>query len=102
MKKTFKIEILGREYFLKSDENDEVIEQIKNYINGKIKEISDNVNKNIASTNVLVLVALNIASDFIKEKNKTELQKKFILNKSKKAIETIDQILMKENISHVS
>lgn len=102
MKKTFKIEILGREYFLKSDENDEVIEQIKNYINGKIKEISDNVNKNIASTNVLVLVALNIASDFIKEKNKTDLQKKFILNKSKKAIETIDQILMKENISHVS
>ncbi len=101
MKKTFKIEILGREYFLKSDENDNVIEQIKNYINERIKEISDNVSKNISSTNVLVLLALNIASDFIKEKNKVELQKKFIVNKSKKAIETIDQILMKDTSTHV-
>src|SRR3989338_8029563 len=100
MKKTFKIEILGREYFLKSDENDEVIEQIKDYINERIKEISDNVSKNISSTNVLVLLALNIASDFIKEKNKVELQKKFIVNKSKKAIETIDQILMKDTSTH--
>ena len=101
MKKTFKIEILGREYFLKSDENDEVIEQIKDYINGRIKEISENVTKNISSTNVLVLLALNIASDFIKEKNKTELQKKFIVNKSRKALETIDQVLMKHTSSHV-
>ena len=101
MKKTFKIEILGREYFLKSDENDEVIEQIKNYINERIKEISDNVSKNISSTNVLVLLALNIASDFIKEKNKTELQKKFIVNKSRKALETIDQVLIQYTSSHV-
>ena len=101
MKKTFKIEILGREYFLKSDENDEVIEQIKNYINGRIKEISDNVTKNISSSNVLVLLALNIASDFIKEKNKVDLQKKFIVNKSRKAIETIDQVLIQYTSSHV-
>lgn len=101
MKKTFKIEIVGREYFLKSDEADEVIEQIKNYINGRIKEITENVTKNISSTNVLVLLALNIASDYIKDKNKRDVQRKFVQNKSKKAIETIDQILMKYSAQEV-
>lgn len=72
MKSSVKIEILGREYNVKSDEGEERVKKIGAYINTKVKEITE-VMPNISTLNVVILTALNIANDYfdlLEEKEK--------------------------------
>ncbi len=68
-----KVEILGREYTVRSDEGEEWVQKIAEYVNIKIKEVSDNT-KTISTLNIAILTALNIANDYFKM---TEAQKRF-------------------------
>ncbi|MGB9700802.1 MAG: cell division protein ZapA [Thermodesulfobacteriota bacterium] len=77
MKSAVKIEILGREYNIRSDVEEERVKRIGEYINLKVKEITE-VTPNISTLNVAILTALNIANDYFdlleeKEKLKKEL-----------------------------
>lgn len=63
MKNLVRVEILGREYTLKSDEGEERVRKIAEYVNEKIKKISDNT-KTISTLNVAILAALDIANEY--------------------------------------
>jgi cell division protein ZapA len=65
MKNLIRVEILGREYTVKSDEGEERVKAIADYVNRKIKEVSES-GQTVSTLNLAILAALNIANDYFK------------------------------------
>jgi cell division protein ZapA len=76
MKNLIRVEILGREYTVKSDEGEERVKDIAEYVNRKIKEVSES-GQTVSTLNLAILAALNIANDYFKA---VEGQKNFWQN----------------------
>ena len=62
MEKSIKVNILGRDYSIKSDAEEDNICQIADYVNQKIGEIKDKGANN--PINTLILAAFEIAYDY--------------------------------------
>ena len=89
MKNLIQVEILGREYTVKSDEGEERVKDIAAYVNRKIKEVSES-GQTVSTLNLAILAALNIANDYFKA---VEGQKNFwqsIETRSDRLIAMID------------
>lgn len=84
-----RIEILGREYFIKSNEREERIREIAEYVNRKIKEISEG-GKIVSTLNIAILVALNIADDYFRIIEDQEKMKNDVVSKTKQIVHLID------------
>lgn len=93
MDKPIKINILGNEYYIKSDENDiDNISRIAEYVNEKLKETSES-SEGLSERKAVILTALNIASEYFQAlKERDELQKK-IREKSESLILSINNNL---------
>jgi cell division protein ZapA len=64
MKNLVRVEILGREYTVKSEEGEERVKNIAAYVNRKIKEVSES-SQTVSTLNLAILAALNIANDYL-------------------------------------
>jgi cell division protein ZapA len=84
-----RIEILGREYFIKSDEGEERVKEIAEYVNRKIKEIGD-TSKTVSTLNVAILAALNIAEDYFRIMENQKQFEKDIARKTNQIVDMID------------
>ena len=69
---TININVLGKEYSIKSDVEADSLNEIADYLNGKVDEIIKTT-KTVSTHNVLILVAMSIANDYfdVKEKNES-------------------------------
>jgi len=88
MEDLVRVQILGREYTVRSDEEEERVRKIAEYVNQKIKEVAEGT-KTVSTLNIVILAALNIANDYFKA---VESQKNFtqtIEAKSGRLIEMI-------------
>ena len=65
MKNLVRVEILGREYVVKSDEEQARVEKIAAYVNQMIREISGGP-QGVSTLNAAILAALNIADDYFR------------------------------------
>ena len=65
MKNLVRVEILGREFVVKSDEEEGRVQKIAAYVNQKIREISGGP-QTVSTLNAAILAALNIADDYFK------------------------------------
>ncbi|MGA2957027.1 MAG: cell division protein ZapA [Thermodesulfobacteriota bacterium] len=63
MKNLVSVEILGREYTVKSDEGEERVKKIAEYVNEKLKRISEGT-KTVSTLNVAILAAMEIANEY--------------------------------------
>jgi cell division protein ZapA len=63
MKNLVRVEVLGREYTVKSDEGEERVRNIAEYVNRKIKEVSES-SQTVSTLNLAILAAMNIANDY--------------------------------------
>jgi cell division protein ZapA len=63
MKNVIRVEILGREYVVKSDEGEERVKKIAQYVNQKIKDISEST-QTVSTMNAAILAAMNIANEY--------------------------------------
>ncbi len=63
MKNVIRLEILGREFTIRSDEGEERVKKIGEYVNQKIQEIT-NHGKAVSTLNAAILAALNIANEY--------------------------------------
>jgi len=66
-----KINILGKEYNIKSDVEENYVTQLTEYLNQKVEEVIKTT-KTVATLNVLILAAMNIANDYFLVKNLNE------------------------------
>ena len=65
MKNLCRVEILGREYTVKSDDGEERVKKIAAFVNQKIKEVTEKT-QTVTSVNVAILAALNIADEYFR------------------------------------
>lgn len=65
------INILGKEYSIKSDVEESYAKQIAECLNQKVEEVLKTT-KTVATLNILVLAAMNIANDYFQAKKLNE------------------------------
>jgi len=84
--KPVKINILGSEYLIKSDENDvDSVYQIAEFVNGKLKETYKS-SEGLSERKTAILTALNIASDYFQVLQERDELKRKIREKSESLI----------------
>jgi len=92
MKKDYQIKILGQEFTVLSDSGDEHVKSVMEYIDNKVVEL-ENKSPNTNALNVAILVALNIADEYMKilKGNKEEIYNQ-IDRQAQNLINLIDEI----------
>ena len=70
LEKQVKINILGKDYTIRSDEEEVYINQVADYVNQKIGEMKDKGGNN--PINTLIFTAFNIADDYLKMKRQED------------------------------
>ena len=95
MKNLVRIEILGREYNVRSDEGEERVKKIAEYVDQKIKEITADT-KTLSTINVAILAALNIADDYFRAVEDQNHLTRTVKNKSGQLIAMIDSKINRE------
>jgi len=83
------IKVFGQVYTVKTDTDEEHIQQVARYVNEKMDEVVKNT-KSVSSINVAILTALNIADDLIKEKTRRLALLREVEQKSKDLVERIN------------
>ena len=63
MEKPIKIQILDHQYLIKSDEDEESVSKVVEYLNEKIREVNDS-SLGLSDKKAAILAALHIASDY--------------------------------------
>lgn len=71
-KKIYKLNILGNELTLKSDDSQEHVDNVLNFVNQKISEFQSK-SKSLSPQVIAILCALNIADELIKLKKEKEM-----------------------------
>jgi cell division protein ZapA len=63
MKSLVRVEIMGREYNIRSDEGEERVKKIAQYVDEKLRKISE-ISKTTSSLNAAILAAMDIANEY--------------------------------------
>ncbi len=71
MKKRFNINVLGQEFSVLSDKEDAHVASVVQYVNDRADEIERST-KNLTTLNISILVALNIADEYLKLKGEKD------------------------------
>ncbi len=89
MKKTTEISIMGQKFMVKSDSNDDYVRRIAGFVDLKINEVMSST-KSVASLNVAILAAMNIADEYFKFKREQDEKLDKAQKKVKDMIELVD------------
>lgn len=65
MKKTTEISIMGQKFMIRSESNDDYVQEVAVFVDEKINEVMSST-KSVASLNVAILAAMNIADEYLK------------------------------------
>ena len=95
MKRNIDIEVLGHRYTIKSDEEEDFVYNIVDYLNKKVEEVL-RTTTTVDTLNAIVVVALNITSDFFRIKNEGGEVMQQIENKSRHLVSLIDSYVDNE------
>ena len=96
MKSSVKVEILGREYSIRSDEGEGRVKKIAAYINQKLKAVSEGT-KTVSTLDVAILVAMDVANEYFEAlEGQNQLARKIEL-KSDRLIERIKAQMIGKN-----
>src|SRR3990172_9460573 len=87
--RSIEIKIMGQMYTVKTDGNEEHLQEIARYVNEKMEEVLRNT-KSVSTLNVAILTALNIADDLLKERERRINLLRDVEMKSKDLAEKID------------
>jgi len=89
VKKTTEISIMGQKFMVKSDSNDDYVLRIAGFVDQKINEVMQST-KSVASLNVAILAAMNIADEYFKFKRDRDDRIEKAEKKIKDMIELVD------------
>ena len=89
MKKEIEVKVLGQKFKVRSDSNEEYIERVASFVDEKMNEVLAS-SKSVASLNIAILAAMNIADEFLKYKADKDKRLEEAQKKIKDIIELID------------
>lgn len=90
--KTFRVTILDQEYLIKSEEDEEQVHRVAEYVNEKLKEIRENA-QDLSERKMAILAALNIASEFFQLLKERDVQSSDIRERARTLIYQIDSMM---------
>ena len=99
--RSVEIKVFGQTYTVKTDAEEDHIQEVARYVNEKIDEVLKKT-RSVSTLNVAILTALNIADDLLKEKEKRMVLLREIEKKSEDLAEKIDLRLGGEDLEKVS
>jgi len=89
VKRTMEVSIMDQKFVIKSDSDDDYVNNVADYVDEKINEVIQNT-KTVASLNVAILAAMNIADEFFKFKRDRKERFHTVEKKIEDLIELID------------
>lgn len=90
MKKTVEVTIMGQKLQIRSSDADEAyVEEIASYVDKKISDVLSRT-KSVASSQVIILAAMNIVDEYLKFKRYNAEKKEAVAKKIESIIEHID------------
>lgn len=89
MKRPVEVSIMGQKFAVRSDSNEDYILEISKFVDEKINEVIQTT-KAVASTNVALLAAMNIADEYMKYKRGRRDSAEKVEKKIKDMIELIE------------
>ncbi len=89
MKKTTEISIMGQKFSIRSESNDDYVQEVAGFVDGRINEVMSST-KSVASLNVAILAAMNIADEYFKFRRDRESKSNQAEKKIKDLIELVD------------
>ena len=84
-------EIYGQTYKIKGTGGKEYIQELAEYVDKKMKEISD-ITYTVDSLKVAILAAINIADEYFKTKKELERAERVVSEKIAKLIKALDEL----------
>jgi cell division protein ZapA len=88
---TYEVKILDQQYKIRSDENEQYIQQLTEFVNGQITQAQQSA-KTATTYNLAILAALNIADTLLKLQEENMHIKKEIKKKIKWVLDLIQSI----------
>jgi cell division protein ZapA len=86
--RTFDVKILGQRYKIRSDEGEEYINSLANYVNDQIGEVQKTT-KTVATHNLAILTAMNIADNLFKANKRKDQIKKEVRERVRRILKLI-------------
>ncbi len=90
MRKRFDIKILGQELSVLSNARDAYVADVVQYVNDKASEV-EKATRNQTTLSISILVALNIADEYLRLRSEREDIHKQLENKSEQLIHFIEE-----------
>ena len=92
MQKPIRVRILDQEYLIKSEEDEEVVQEIAEFVNVKLREIKENTQR-LSEGKVAILAAFHIASDYFQLLKNRDILLKDIQRRAEALNYQIDSIV---------
>ncbi|MFH1654293.1 MAG: cell division protein ZapA [Pseudomonadota bacterium] len=89
MKQTVEVTIMGQKFLIKGDSDETYVKEIANYVDRKVNEVQSKT-KSVASLNVVILAAMNIADEFFKFRKEKDDKFQKVEKKIQNMVELID------------
>jgi len=86
-----KVRILDHEYFIRSDEGEEQVQRVAEFVDERFKEIRDN-SQGLSETKTAIMAAFHIASEYFQVLKDRDDQEKDVQNRVRDLISQIDSI----------
>ena len=87
-----KVRILDHEYLVKSDEDEEQVHRIAEYVSDKLREAKDNT-KGLSEKRTAILAALNIASEYFELLKEQDDLLASLRQRTESLIDNIDSVM---------
>jgi len=86
--RTFEVKILGQRYKVRSDEKEEYVKSLAQYLNEQLGDVQKST-KTVATQNLAVLAALNIADSLFKLQEDQDRFKKEVKERIRRILKLI-------------
>jgi cell division protein ZapA (FtsZ GTPase activity inhibitor) len=90
-KRLVEIELLGRRFKVRSDDDDAYIAELVDFVNRKLSEVR-RASTVVEGEQVALLTLLDVADSLFREKQRVEGMRRKVRERSRKLLGTIDQI----------
>jgi len=80
---------MGQKFLIKGDSDETYVKEIANYVDRKVNEVQSKT-KSVASLNVVILAAMNIADEFFKFRKEKDDKFQKVEKKIQNMVELID------------
>ena len=88
-KRQIEISVMGQKFMVRADTDDDYVQKVASYVNEKMQDIIRST-KSVASLNVAILAAMNIADELFKNRANSSKSQKIVEQKIQDMIELID------------